>query len=242
MKTDTSQTPNRWLHYLIVALVAGAVGTGSALFVTSRQNTPQSTMIPIDASNNGTPTNGTSGATPDAPFANAPSSGAQAPSEVIASASKQGEAQTLPPSDLASGLTPAQAALTLANRHFDHRNFTQAITDYRQAIKLGLDNPNVRTDLGSALRFSDQPREALKQYQTAQKQDLHHENSLYNQGGLFFNEKNLHLLRRDPQRAANIWREYLKRFPQGRNVNEARQLLARVEKLSASGKSPAKTR
>jgi tetratricopeptide (TPR) repeat protein len=229
---------------------------GSALFVTSRQ-APSSTLVPIDAPNNasaastnavGTNANGAASDAPSAntPVVSGPVVGAQSPSEVIAAAGGESAAVALPPADLTSGMTPAQAAVTLGNWHFDHKNFTQAIVDYRKAIALGLDNPDVRTDLGSALRFSDQPQEALKQYQFAQKQNPLHENSLYNQGGLFFNEQNRHLVRRDPAYAASIWREYLKRFPQGRNVSAARQLLAAAQSQpgvpAQTPKTPAKTR
>ena len=78
----------------------------------------------------------------------------------------------------------------------------------------------MRTDRGSALRFSGQPRPALEQYQTAQRQNPRHENSLFNQGGIYA------LYLKQPDKAISVWREYLKRFPSGQSVAQARKLIA----------------
>ena len=84
-----------------------------------------------------------------------------------------------------SRLAPADAALTLANWNYDRQNWSHAIEHYQEAIGLGRDNPDVRTDLGNCFRFLGQTQKALEQYETAQKQNPQHENSLYNQAGLF---------------------------------------------------------
>jgi uncharacterized protein HemY len=69
---------------------------------------------------------------------------------------------------MTAGMTPAQAALTLGNWHYDHKAWPRAIENYRRAMVQGLDNPDVRTDLGSALRFSGEPQKVLEQYRIAQ--------------------------------------------------------------------------
>jgi len=84
-----------------------------------------------------------------------------------------------------SHLAAAEAATTLANWNYDRQNWSHAIEHYQQAIALGRDNPDVRTDLGNCFRFLGQPQKALEQYETAQRQNPQHENSLFNQAGLF---------------------------------------------------------
>jgi tetratricopeptide (TPR) repeat protein len=129
----------------------------------------------------------------------------------------------LPPPELTAGQPPAQAARTLGNFYYDHRNWPEAIRLYQAAIKQGADDANTRTDLGNAYRFSQRPDDALVQYQLAQEMDPAHEFSLFNQGGLYLED--LH----QPQKAIAAWREYLRRFPTGQAVASARQLLAQAE-------------
>jgi tetratricopeptide (TPR) repeat protein len=117
-------------------------------------------------------------------------------------------------------MTKAQAALTLGNWHYDLQQWPQAVQQYRVALSNGLDNPNVRTDYGNSLRFAGQPKQALEQYKIAQKQDPSHEQSLFNQGGLWaFSLK-------DEAKAIVAWRAYLKRFPNGQSAEAARQFIA----------------
>ena len=131
---------------------------------------------------------------------------------------------TPPPPNLTAGLTPPQAALMRGNWFFDHSNWPRAITEYQSAIQGGIDNPNVRTDLGSAFRFAKQPQKALEQYQIAQKQDPNHENSLFNQAGLYAFSLG------QTAKGVEIWNAYLKRFPNGKNAVAARQLLEQAKK------------
>ncbi len=130
----------------------------------------------------------------------------------------------MPPTDLTNGMSPGEAALTLGNWNYDHEKWVEAIQNYSGAIQNGVDNPNIRTDLGNALRFSDRPQEALTQYQIAQKQDPTHEQSLFNQGALYA------VSLKNPAKGIEAWRAYLKRFPQGGSATKARELLAKFVK------------
>ncbi len=129
----------------------------------------------------------------------------------------------LPAANLTAGQPPAQADRTLGNFYYDHQNWPQAIKHYESAIKQGSDDADIRTDLGNAYRFAGRPDDALAQYGRAQKMNPLHEFSLFNQGGLYLEDF------KQPARAVGIWNEYLTRFPSGRNVEAARQLIAQTQ-------------
>ena len=127
-----------------------------------------------------------------------------------------------PPPDLTAGLAPAQADRALGNFYYDHANWPLAQKHYESAIRQGQDDADIRTDLGNVYRFSGRANDALTQYELAQRMNPQHEFSLFNQGGLFMEEL------KDPARAVASWNEYLRRFPNGRNAEVARQLLAQA--------------
>jgi tetratricopeptide (TPR) repeat protein len=129
---------------------------------------------------------------------------------------------SLPGPDLTAGVPPAQADRNLGNFFYDQNDWAQAIHYYESAIRQGSDDADIRTDLGNAYRFSGRPADALAQYHTAQRLNPAHEFSLFNQGGLYFEGLN------QPQKAVEIWNEYLRRFPQGQNAATARQFIARA--------------
>lgn len=137
-----------------------------------------------------------------------------------AAASSRGVSGELPPDT--SRMSPAQAALMLGNWHYDRKRWPEAITSYQQAIQLGLDNPDVRTDMGNCYRFSSQPQKALEQYRIAQSLNPQHEQSLFNTATLHAQVLN------DPVKASEVAREYVRRFPQGQSIVAAKQLLAGV--------------
>ena len=131
-----------------------------------------------------------------------------------------------------SQLAPAEAAKILGDWNYDRHNWPHAIEHYREAIADGADNPDVRTDLGNCFRFIGQPQKALEQYEIAQTKNPMHENSLFNQAGLY--AEVLH----DDQRALATAREFLKRFPQSDRAAAARQLISNVEEREQSAGKP----
>jgi tetratricopeptide (TPR) repeat protein len=121
-----------------------------------------------------------------------------------------------------SQLSPGEAARTLANWNYDRQNWPHAIEHYQEAIARGADNPDVRTDLGNCFRFLGQPQKALEQYEIAQKENPMHENSLFNQAGLFAE------VLQDDQRALSVAREFIARFPQSPRAESAKQLILQL--------------
>jgi len=131
-----------------------------------------------------------------------------------------------------SQLAPAEAQRILGNWNYDRHNWAHAIDHYQEAIADGDDNPDVRTDLGNCFRFIREPQKALEQYQIAQTENPTHENSLFNQAGLYAE------VLRDDQRALATAREFLKRFPQSNRAAAARQLISNVEERHQSAAKP----
>jgi tetratricopeptide (TPR) repeat protein len=122
-----------------------------------------------------------------------------------------------------SGLAPGDAAVGLGNLAYDRHRWSEAIRQYQQAIADGADNPDVRTDLGNALRFSGQPQQALDQYTIAQKLNPQHENSLFNEISLFTEVLN------EPARAIPLCEEFMHRFPSSNKSPAVQQQLARAK-------------
>ena len=56
---------------------------------------------------------------------------------------------------------------------------------------------------------------------------------MFNQGGLYLEDL------KQPEKAVEIWNQYLVRFPTGRNADAARQLIIRARSGAAGMASPA---
>lgn len=122
----------------------------------------------------------------------------------------------------------AQADREQGNQEEDQGQWAQAIDSYQKAIAAGIDNPDIRTDLGVAYFKSSQPQKALEQYQMAQRRNPNHENSL-------FNEASAYLKLGDSSRAVSVWHAYLQKFPAGQHTADAKKLIAEVQ---AHGPAP----
>lgn len=135
-----------------------------------------------------------------------------------------------PPAPAVSRLSTAAAdtadmAIVRGNQAYDHQEWAEAIRQYRDAIAKGRDNADVRTDLGNAFRFSGQPEQALEQYTIAQRQNPQHENSLFNQIGLFME------VMHDPSRAIPVCEEFIRRFPNSEKLPRVREQLQIAKNL-----------
>ncbi len=122
----------------------------------------------------------------------------------------------------------AERAVTLGNTYYDQRRWMDAITQYEYALANGIDNPNVRTDLGNCFRFVGLPERALAQYEIAQRQEPRHEQSLFNTATLY--TEVLH----DLPKAVEIWRQYLQRFPGSDNMPRVQRFLSQNPHLAAA--------
>lgn len=194
-----------WTFYTMFGLAAGAIITGGLWLALEMRPHPP---------------------TPIAANSAAPAPTLQADAPDVSGQVPKPEATSVPPEALTMGLAPADAAVTRGNWHYDHEQWDKAIVQYRLAMSQGMDNPDVRTDLGNCYRFAGQPQRALDQYRAAQKLDPRHENSLFNQGGLL--AFSLH----QPSQGIALWNRYLQQFPRGKNVKEARRLIAQAQELA----------
>ena len=127
----------------------------------------------------------------------------------------------------------AQSARDQGNAAEDASRWPEAITLYTQAIAGGIDNADIRTDLGVAYFKSNQPQKALEQYALARRMDPHHENSLYNQAVPY-------AMLGDTNRAIAILGEYIQEYPQGQHVSDARTLITQIKNHPPTLVAPAK--
>jgi tetratricopeptide (TPR) repeat protein len=127
-----------------------------------------------------------------------------------------------------STLTPSQGAVTLGNWYFDHHDWAKATEQYRKALRLGLDNADVRSDLGSALRFNNQPEAAAAEYEIAQQENPGHENSLFNLAALYLQSLN------QPERAVALLEQFKTRFPRSGAIPRVDELLQEARKRGSN--------
>jgi Flp pilus assembly protein TadD len=189
----TSTSTSPWA-FIGVGVTAVVIGAAIALSVAPHRPVPAKATASVAAPSKPAPTS-TSSSQPSTP---------------------------IPPPNLTIGLSPDKVALNLGNWSYDQQNWPMAIAYYNEAIRRGIDDPDIRTDLGNAYRFNGDLQTAVSEYQTAQKQNPNHENSLFNQGGVYG-------LLNQPQKAVDVWQDYLKRFPKGQHVADAHQLIAATQ-------------
>jgi tetratricopeptide (TPR) repeat protein len=127
-----------------------------------------------------------------------------------------------------STLTPSQGAVTLGNWYFDHHDWAKATEQYRKALRLGLDNADVRSDLGSALRFNNQPEAAAAEYEIAQQENPGHENSLFNLAALYLQSLD------QPERAVALLEQFKTRFPRSGAIPRVDELLQEARKRGSN--------
>ena len=128
----------------------------------------------------------------------------------------------VPPPQIVLGLSSDKVALNMGNWSYDAQNWPGAIAYYNEAIRRGIDNADIHTDLGNSYRFNGDNQISLEQYQIAQKENPKHENSLFNQGMVY-------VVLGKPESALKVWHDYMDKFPHGQHLADARELIAEVK-------------
>ncbi len=119
---------------------------------------------------------------------------ATAPAVAAAGAQLPGAQQAMPTAqELQPLAAPLLAALKvqpesyetlvqLGNLYYDHQVFPEAIGYYSRALAIRCNDPNVRTDLGTAFWYSGFPEKAVAEYEKSLAVDPRHVNTLFNLG------------------------------------------------------------
>lgn len=105
--------------------------------------------------------------------------------------------------------TPSDLSLLtdLANLNWDIENFPQAIVWYRRALEISPFNPDLRTDLGTALFYDGSVEEALSEFGQALSISPNHPQALINMGIVLVEGRG------DRDGAVRLWEQFLQNHP-----------------------------
>ena len=108
--------------------------------------------------------------------------------------------------------------------YMDAQRWDDAIRWYGEALKIGPDNPDVRTDLGASYVHSGRPALGLENFDAVLKANPDHRNALFNRG--------VALLNMGRQKdAADTWEDLLKRHP---DDPQLARLRGRIDEIRAT--------
>ncbi len=117
-----------------------------------------------------------------------------------------------------------EAFVELGNIDFDQKNYSEAVTYYQKALSIK-DAPDVRTDLGTMLFYSNRYDEAMKELDTVLAKNPTHAQALFNKGVVLLHGKN------DPQHALETWQKLVESNPNFPQVDVVKQ---QIESLKQS--------
>lgn len=134
--------------------------------------------------------------------------------------------------------TPTDSVLwvQLGNAYFDwgdaqqrdkrqlqaNANFALAADAYRKGLRYGGDDPNVRTDMATALFYGGEAAPATKEIEAVLKKYPKHENALLNSGVFYANSG-------QSAKARASWTRYLALYPKGQGADFVKQQLGNLK-------------
>lgn len=134
--------------------------------------------------------------------------------------------------------TPTDSVLwvQLGNAYFDwgvaqqkderqlqaNANFELAADAYRKGLANGKDDPNVRTDMATALFYGGDATTAIREIEIVLKKNPKHENALLNSGVFYANSG-------QPAKARSSWTRYLQLYPTGQGADFVKQQLGNLK-------------
>ena len=161
--------------------------------------------------------------------------------------SEQGQGATRPqPSDAEKQAMLTQAAaplldavnkdpndydslVKLGNLFYDGQQYPTAIQYYERALTLHPENPDVRTDMGTAYFYNGNSDRAIAELQKSLKYRPGHPQTLFNIGWILWQGK------QDPKGASAAWQELLKTNPDYPQRQQVEQYIAKAKEHASRG-------
>jgi cytochrome c-type biogenesis protein CcmH/NrfG len=117
----------------------------------------------------------------------------------------------------------------LGDLFYDGQQFSSAIQYYQKALAIHPDNPDVRTDMGTAYWYSGDADKAVAELQTSLKYRPGHPQTLFNLGWVRWQGKT------DPKGAIEAWEQLLKANPDYPQRQQVEQYIAKAKEHAARG-------
>jgi len=117
----------------------------------------------------------------------------------------------------------------LANLYYDGQQFPDAIQYYERALAIHPDNPDVRTDMGTAYWYTGNAEKALAAMETSLKYRPGHPQTLFNLGWVRWQGK------QDPKGAIEAWEQLLKANPDYPQKQQVEQYIAKAKEHASRG-------
>ncbi len=117
----------------------------------------------------------------------------------------------------------------LGNLLYDGQQYPSAIEYYERALAIHPDNPDVRTDMGTAYWYAGNADKALAAMETSLKYRPGHPQTLFNLGWVRWQGK------ADAKGAVDAWQQLLKANPDYPQKQQVEQYIAKAKEHAARG-------
>jgi len=117
----------------------------------------------------------------------------------------------------------------LGNIFYDGQQYASAIQYYERALGLHPENPDVRTDMGTAYWYTGDADKAIAAMETSLKYRPGHPQTLFNLGWVRWKGKG------DPKGAVEAWEKLLKANPDYPQRQQVEQYIAKAKEHAARG-------
>lgn len=121
------------------------------------------------------------------------------------------------------------ALVKLGDLYYDGQQFPNAIQYYDRALAIHPENPDVRTDLGTAYWYTGNADKALAELETSLKYKPGHPQTLFNLGWVKWQGK------ADAKGAVEAWQTLLKTNPDYPQKQQVEQYIAKAKEHAARG-------
>ncbi len=111
----------------------------------------------------------------------------------------------------------------VGNLYYDSRIYAKAIDYYQRALKITPGDPNIRTDMGTAMFYLGDSDKALAEFAKSLHYQPNHANTLFNMGIVKWQGK------KDVQGAIAAWEQLLRTNPDYPERQKVQDLLARAK-------------